>query len=273
MGTRPMEPTEAFVVDRLRDDELRLKQRLLAERHDDVVATLPGSDIAGRLVLDLVRTAVVDAGLVDVVGSTLRDRATGIEVDVEHWHPVDAAARVVQEDLCLMERDDAGVWRLTAASVCFPSRWRLSEKIGRSLAEIHDPVPHYDRIQAATDRLFDRLDPRRPVKRSNWTLLDDPSLFQPRPEGRKGDGPAFDTDPTTVLRRVHLRVERQTVRWLAPGAALFTIRTSVDALETLDRAERAALAATARTVDDATVDYKGWQRLLPTVLAALTDGG
>jgi hypothetical protein len=272
MGTRPMEPTEAFLVDRLRDDELHLKQRLLADRHADVVATLPGSEAAGRLVLDLVLAAVVDAGLVDVDGATLRDLSTGIEVGVDRWHPVDAAARLVQEDLCLMERGEDGVWRLTAASVCFPSRWRLADKIGRSLSAIHDPVPDYDRIRAATDRLFDRLDPQRPVKRSNWTLLDDAALFQPRPEGRKGDGPRFDTDLPTVLQRVHLRVERQTVRSLAPGAALFTIRTSVDPLTALDAAERAALAATARTVDAATVAYKGWSQLLPTVLVALGDG-
>lgn len=53
------------------------------------------------------------------------------------FHPLDLAARLVQE----AERDG---YVLAALSVCFPSRWRIAEKLGKPLRDIHAPVPHYD---------------------------------------------------------------------------------------------------------------------------------
>ena len=79
-------------------------------------------------------------------------------------HPLDEAGRLVQEDLCvLVERTAATV--LEAASLCFPSHWRLHEKLGRSLAAIHAPVPHYaEELEAKVDTFFDRLRVDRPVR-------------------------------------------------------------------------------------------------------------
>jgi dimethylamine monooxygenase subunit A len=268
MGLRPLVKGQWLLTDRRRDDELRLKQALLAAHHDEVVAALPGSEPGQREVLDLVLAAVT-AGpepLVEVSGGQARDRATGIEVPLDLPAPIDAAARLVQEDLCLMERDAEGIWRLTAASVCFPSRWRLRDKIGRSMAAIHDPVAGYERIRVAADHGLDRLAVERPVVRFNWTLLDDPTLFQPRDELRKTSAPPS----RPVLEGVHLRVERQTLRAL-PGTAgvLFTIRTRVDPLWTLTVDERARLRATLLTVEPDGVAYRGWQALLPEVIEAL----
>ena len=56
------------------------------------------------------------------------------------------AARCVQEDLVLMRLDpDANParWRMVAASLHFPSSWKLGEKISRPLDEIHDNVPGF----------------------------------------------------------------------------------------------------------------------------------
>ena len=50
-----------------------------------------------------------------------------------------------------MERRN-GAWVMTAGVVCFPTRWRPSEKIGRTMAAIHEPVPRYDDIATAVDR-------------------------------------------------------------------------------------------------------------------------
>jgi hypothetical protein len=73
---------------------------------------------------------------------------------------------------------------------------------------------------------------------------------------------------------VHLRVERQTLRLLPiTGAVLFTIRTRVQPLSSLSRAARSSLAATLRTVDEATVRYKGWVGLKDVVEQALAVPG
>ena len=68
-------------------------------------------------------------------GNTLHNHLTG-----EDWNlaapprdPLELAGLLVQEDLCIVQNDDNAPV-LTAAVLCFPSRWRLAEKIGRPLA-------------------------------------------------------------------------------------------------------------------------------------------
>ena len=54
-------------------------------------------------------------------------------------HPLEVAARRIHEDLVVMERRN-GAWVMTAGVVS-STRWRPSEKIGRMMAVIHEPVP------------------------------------------------------------------------------------------------------------------------------------
>src|SRR3546814_12081030 len=78
-------------------------------------------------------------------GPILRVPGTGDVYDRRDFadRPLDLAGRLVQEDLCLMTAE-GGAWRLAAASLCFPSRWRLADQLGRPMAAIHDPVPGFN---------------------------------------------------------------------------------------------------------------------------------
>ena len=81
-----------------------------------------------------------------------------------------AVSRWVQEDICLLEPEQ-GVYKLTAASVCSPSNWRLEEKIGCSLDAIHSPVPNYDKVLATrVNRLLTNLKPEKSLCRFNWSV-------------------------------------------------------------------------------------------------------
>src|SRR6185295_18543550 len=83
-------------------------------------------------------------------------------------HPLELCGRLVQEDFCLVQRD-GDRHCLVGASLCFPSRWRLADKIGRDIAFVHGPVPGYDTTLARpVDRFFDTLKPERLVWRLNW---------------------------------------------------------------------------------------------------------
>ena len=56
------------------------------------------------------------------------------------------SALIPEDVLVLTAPDNTAVepdWVLTAASLCFPSHWRLSEKIGQSITAIHTPVPEF----------------------------------------------------------------------------------------------------------------------------------
>jgi hypothetical protein len=238
MGVHALDLDRWLIVDDSRATDLALKHSLLEERHDEVFAALPGTDAASAEVLALVESWLTAHDL-----SADTDRAL---------HPLDAAGRLVQEDLVLLDGPDH---RVVAASLCFPSYWRLHDKLGKPLIEVHGPVAHYaDELGEKVDRFLDRLTPERPVWRRNWSVHDDPSYFLPGPT------PPQLVDGRDAAWRLWLRSERQTLRRLpASGLILFTIRTQQVMLSALalrpDVAGR--LAAAIRAWSPELAAYKG----------------
>lgn len=208
MGLSRVAEADWLVPDERRDVELAERHRLLAERHDEVMCALPGTEAAGAEALALVR-AWLAAEQPRIV----------VPVDPPDVHPLEAAGRLVQEDLCLMVDRD-GAHHLDAACLCFPSHWRLADKLGRPAVEIHGPVPRYDdELAVRVDRYLARLRPGVIGLRRNWSVHGEPHLFAPtRPSARPL---SVDDVPGTLW----LRSERQTLRRLPDtGAVLFTIR-------------------------------------------------
>jgi len=240
VGLRPLDEAHWLEVDDERGAQLALKDRLVRERRDVVVATRPEGDEASAELL---------AAVVGWLGAHHPELELQVD-DAEH--PVVSASRLVQEDLCVLVRSDA--WRLVAASVCFPSRWSLATKIGTTLDEIHGPVPGYpEELGRATRSVFDRLRPQRSFWRLNWTLLDRADLHQPEAARGSIDGPVTDWS---------FRVERQTIRSLPDtGAIVFTIRTYVRSLDEVIAAHvdvRDNLLAALDQAPAAMRAYKGW---------------
>jgi hypothetical protein len=251
MGTRALGSRPWLVADDRRDAELALKARLLSDRHQEVFAARPGSGPAGQETLELVEEACSALGL-----------APPGSIDVDH--PLDRAGRLVQEDLCLMAPGADG-WTLEAASLCFPSRWRLADKLGRPQADVHGPVEGYrSTLAPRVDRLFDRLG-ERIVWRRNWFVHPDPALFQPdRPVG--GD-PVIPADRCLV--QLFVRSERQTLRRLpTSGWVLFTIRTQQEPLVAL-LADPERRSRFANYLASAPADQLGHRGLHPAQAAEL----
>jgi hypothetical protein len=256
LGLRPLDLTRW--LERGPQDELTMahKHDVLATAHDQVVVAtsqgLAGSAETLDLVLDWLRRYRPD------------DRVAADET----LHPIDAAGRMVADDLCVLYLD-GDRWRLGAASVCSPSRWRLQEKMGRTVSEIHRPVPDYAGWYGdAVDTRLHRLVPDRPVWRLNWTMVDDPALFQPQPPER----PVAPANVT--LADLTVRVERQTLRKLPrTGDIVFTIRTDRALLSDLaaDPATADAFARTLRTCPADVAGYKGWTLVLARVIALLDE--
>lgn len=199
MGTRSLSDG-VFLRDDDYERDLQWKAGLLATRHREVFAALdtPAVRLASEEVLASVREIAPE-----VCDSTHRSG----------MHPLDAAGRAVQEDLCILVMRD-GAPHLDAASLCFPSYWRLADKIGKPLADVHGPVPHYaDELASKVDGFLQRLQPGRQVWRRNWSIHDDPTYFLPE------STPSRDGE-------LYLRSERQVLRRLeSTNAVLFTIRT------------------------------------------------
>lgn len=252
-------------------DEMRERRRLLATQHAEVFAALPASDAARTETLAAVATnlATHHPAWFATAGSTLHNRLTGERWDLGHpgCDPLELAGRLVQEDLCIVQLAD-GVPVLSAAVLCFPSRWRLAEKLGHPLAAVHGPVPLYgQRLAGPVDRFMRHVKPGHIATRLNWSVLDDPALFQPGGKWRQ------DHDPTVTAANagstLFVRVERQTLRRLPRSdAVLFGIRVHVYPLwrAIADAASAARLAEAVRALPEPTLHYKS---LLPVLSALL----
>ena len=249
IGIRPLDLTLWIEPDDQFDAQMKLKAALLSERHPDVFLALPYA---------LDAAAEVDALIGVHMQTYFRHLALSVPGDL---HPLDRAGRRVQEDLCVMVPHN-GELVLGAASLCFPGRWRLADKIGLPMLAIHQPVARYEAdIGKPTDDLLERLTVERPVWRLNWSLVDDPTLFQ---QGGHGLAPS-----PIAPADLHLRVERQTLRRLPrTGAILFTIRTYVqrlpDAVATAF--DRAVLADALAAMPDDVRAYKSLSGVADTTI-------
>jgi hypothetical protein len=248
-----------FELDQRYLAEMAERRRLLAEVHDDVFAAMSGSGPARAEALDVV-VAALTAHHPDWFGhdgSAVRNHLTSETLDVRSFDPLELAGRLVQDDLCLIENSNEGPI-FTAALLCFPSRWRLMDKIGKPLSAVHAPVPFYaHQLAAPVNRFMRHLKPGRIASRLNWSLLDDPALFQPGGKWRVDGG--TDITAENAGSRVFLRVERQTLRRLPEsGAVLFGIRVHVYPVErVIDRPQRAAaLAEAVRALPVEILNYK-----------------
>ncbi len=193
-----------------------------------------------------------------LVGKHLTCDAGEFELDIDGAEPLWNSSLWIADDLVIMEQID-GRYCLTAASLCSPSHWRLEEKFGRPMAEIHQPIPRFEsELTPRVDRFFHHLKPDHPVVRFNWSLQAHEALCQ-RPE----------TEPEILPdSRLFYRSERQSLRRLPrTGAIAFTIRVYLHPLDLL-RETPGALQALFAAVDATPADlarYKGFDELEPAL--------
>jgi hypothetical protein len=236
LGLTPMREEAWLDMDDRYVAEMAEKTRRLRDEYDAVFLTSPGSERGQGEVLDLLLEHL-EAHYPDRfrISDSIQNLING-----ETWRiadfidaPLELAARLIQEDLCLMSPDGAGTYALRAGAVCFPFRWELRDKIGLSLAAIHGPVPGYDtKLAGPGDRYMLALKPRRPAWRCNWNIVDAPDLYLKPPIDDHGIRGITADNAGTML---WIRCERQTLRKLPKsGDVLFTIRTYIRPLSELE---------------------------------------
>lgn len=170
------------------------------------------------------------------VGPQAVTRPDGQRVPLDPAQPLLTLGRLVQADLCLLQRRGAE-HVLTGAVLCFPAGWTLAEKLGHPLSRIHAPVRNYDAgLAARVQRLFDAIRPEQPLWRANVLAYASPELFAPRTED--------DPRPPPTGHGRFVRSERQCLLRLPDsGAVVFSIHTAMVALHSLTPAQAEAFAA------------------------------
>ena len=231
-GVQPVTDGAWLAVDDAYPGQMALRDQLIAGQPQVVLGALPeGQEAAAELYDTVLAYLTRQPGY--RIGQTEALRPDGQVVALDATQPFATLGRLVQEDLCLLQKQDQA-HVLTGAVVCFPASWSLDEKLGRPLIGIHRPVATYDAdIARRVQRMFDALRPEQPLWRMNALVYVDPDLHQPRREdARRSDRHGGQ----------YLRAERQTLlRLPATGAVLFAIHTYVVHLSALTDAERAGL--------------------------------
>jgi dimethylamine monooxygenase subunit A len=172
------------------------------------------------------------------VGGEAVRRPDGVEVALDPRQPLLTLGRLVQEDLCLMQKQGEE-YVLTGAILCFPASWTLAEKLGRGMIGIHRPVEPYDAdLAKRVQRMFEMIRPDQPLWRMNSNIYAVPDLFHPRRED----------DPRKERRDGgFMRSERQCLlRLPQTQAVVFSIHTYVVRIADLPVAAQQALVQSQR---------------------------
>jgi hypothetical protein len=276
IGLQQLDLKDWIEIDGNRVAYLAEKQRLFALHGDRIFVEEPGTREAQREILDLLAAHLVE----HYPALYRRDNETVVISGRDESVPLGEAeapflrraASLVQEDLVLMRKDEPRGWHLGAASLSFPSSWTLLEKFGRSMDEIHAPVPDFGagtRNAGLITRMFDNLRVDRPVWRMNWSLQPDGNLYHPLASHEKG---ALYTGDD-IAAQSFVRVERQTFRKLPlSGDILFTIRIHLDPIKALKKHPECRSVAEAfvrqlEALNPAQLHYKG----IMTIRARLID--
>ncbi|TFK74455.1 hypothetical protein BDN72DRAFT_789277 [Pluteus cervinus] len=209
--------------------------------------------------------------------------------DTNALRAMEISSLLVQDDLALMIEGSDGRYYFQAGGICVPGFWRIQDKIGLPLDEIHfsGNVPQYkEKLHTSLERFFRRLPVDKPVIRNNYFVQtirlsrdneapDEVKQIDPEElawstttngpedafEHGHGTYSAVPAKPTPDALR--LRTERQTLRRLPrSGAIVFTIRTYLTPVEALgkERGIPGRLASALRSWPDDVADYKGKKR-------------
>lgn len=145
---------------------------------------------------------------------------------------------------------------VVGGSVCFPSTWRLTDKLGQSVAEVHAPVPDLNSALATQiDRLIARLRPGKCIVRANWSVCRTPERNQHPDRNLPG------VESPVTLEGAWLRREDQCLLTLPQtGGVVFGIRVTHTSWREL-RNHPAAAHSVARALRTMPIQMQAYKRL------------
>lgn len=145
---------------------------------------------------------------------------------------------------------------LYGGCLCFPSSWRLSEKIGQAIEFIHGPVPGLNaNIGVGIHKFLTNLKPGTASLRHNWGLSRSPEM------NHHPDRALLRLDAAVRADEVWLRVEHQALVALPKsGGILFGIRVVNHPLTEViaDSTAAVRLCRALETMPEEMARYKGF---------------
>ncbi|KAF4971756.1 hypothetical protein FSARC_1505 [Fusarium sarcochroum] len=227
MSLKKLDPDFWLEIESTYRDRIAQRQGLYAKHGSDVLQALPGSELACKELMEMVIQFICARypQAFELQGKTFINHIFGVKEDLDKIGPLHFLINHVPEDFALTLRDPAtGRYCFRAGVVCSSVGWKLSEKIGLGLPQIHATVPDYkEKMEFSMDRFFTKMPANSPIQRGSWGLEVGKPLFIP------SEDPEFKTrehqSPSLTEDEVHLRVDWQTLRRLPlSGAIVFNFK-------------------------------------------------
>ncbi|RLL96767.1 hypothetical protein CFD26_102291 [Aspergillus turcosus] len=182
--------------------------------------------------------------------------------------PMTTCARLIQDDLALMIEKPDGEYYLLAGAILLAGFWRLEDKFGMRLSEIHTSgdVPGFQtKLEKGMMNFFRRIRPEDPVLRNNYFIQVDDNLAWSHSIGSEDAAEvSWNTaQKNKAIEHHYFRSERQSLRRLPrSGAVVFTIRTYFEPITEIAKEPYVPgrLASAIRSWDEDVSRYKGRER-------------
>ena len=241
-------------IEGLAERQLAEKARLLETQRTEIFALCPPAITAAREAANFITAALSQPA------PPARDK-DGAAVFL-------AACQLIPEDVLLLlpaASKTEPEWYLQGGLLAFPGHWRLGEKIGKTLAELHSPVPDFaQKLAQPVNRFFSHMETALPSWRQNWSIQTDDRLFAPDREDIRPE----KLTPALAGHSIFIRIETQHFYKLpTSGAVMFFIRTSLAPLDFWQDniSPIAGLTAQMRQLSPDMTEYKALGGALPVL--------
>lgn len=216
-----------------------LKAKRIAERGEKCIRTAAEARDAAWELVGEVGTWLGGRwpGVFERVEGGVRNGVTGEEFSLRRegeggMEPMEVVARLIQEDVAIMMERPDGEYYLLAGAILLPGFWRLSDKFGMRLSDIHTSgdVPQFrEKLEKGMKSFFRRLKPEQPMVRNNYFIQVDEDLAWSRSIGDEdAPGIGWATAERDVVVEKHMfRTERQTLRRCVGSFSVSFFRSSL----------------------------------------------
>ncbi|KAK5464530.1 hypothetical protein LTS15_001092 [Exophiala xenobiotica] len=261
------------------------KARRIAERGSKCCRTAPEALPAALELLDELRSYLPDRypTLYTHTETGILNSWSGEHIDTTSRplpeDPMASCARLTQDDLAIMIERPDGQYYLLAGAILLAGFWRLEDKIGMPLSEIHTSgdVPQYrEKLEKGMMNFFRRLKPEELVARNNYFLqVDDELAWSPSigsEDSTDGTISWNTAEKNRAIEHHFFRSERQTLRRLPKsGGVVFTIRTYFHPITEVAQEDYVPgrLASAVRSWGDDVSRYKGKEKYQDVLLEYL----
>lgn len=155
---KKLEPDWWIELESTYRERIDQRKKLYADHGKLVIDELFGSQEASRECMEMVIQYVCqrypNQFHYDNWTGVFSNSILGIRVDTSTVHPLVFLLEHIPEDFLITQEDpETGLYVLRAAVSCSAVGWNISQKIGRPLHQIHEPVPDYkEKLGFSMDR-------------------------------------------------------------------------------------------------------------------------